>query len=387
MHPQRMDEKEFIKIIEKYLSGEATEGETRLVDSYLKLLEENAGGNLKFEDRELLKEEIKSALWCKIELNEQDSKIRKGNRIKQWSVAASLIFLLSFFGYSLFQDRETVPLSDTIVHSYDVEPGSDKAQLVLNDGQVIDLDKLEPSVLSNQENGWVSKVKEGVLEYSNRENLGDKESINTNTLITPKGGRYSVVLSDGSRVWLNANSSITFPLVFSGKERRVKLKGEAYFEISENKAKPFIVSSGEIEVEVLGTHFNLMNYDNESISQTTLLGGAVRITDKDKSIVLNPMQQASHSNALGFSVSNVKDNQAIAWKSGYFHFDEESLESVMRKISRWYNVDIEYQDRLNELKFGGKVSSNKPLSAILEMISLTANVHFKLEERKVLIMK
>jgi ferric-dicitrate binding protein FerR (iron transport regulator) len=208
-----------------------------------------------------------------------------------------------------------------------------------------------------------------------------------NTIEAPAGGQWQVKLPDGSLIFLNASSSITYPIRFVGNERRVHIIGEAYFEIAHNKEIPFQVESRGQIVEVLGTKFNVTAYADEKIIRTTLLKGSVKIITNSESKLLKPGQQAQVSGNKFEITSDVDLEEIVAWKNGYFKFNE-SLESIMAKISRWYDVDVEYRVKPDsDLTFSGKISRSRDISGILKMLEYTGDVHFRLEGRRVIVTK
>ncbi|MDO8994551.1 MAG: DUF4974 domain-containing protein, partial [Daejeonella sp.] len=209
-----------------------------------------------------------------------------------------------------------------------------------------------------------------------------------NTLSTPMGGQYQLSLPDGSRVWLNSGSSIRFPTAFIGKERIIELKGEAFFDIRENKKMPFIVrTNNSMDIRVLGTQFNVMAYDDEKNINTTLLEGSVQILKESGTAFLEPGQAAILNKGTGkIKVAAADIEEAVAWKNGFFIFSNENIESIMRKVSRWYNVEVDYQGNLSNKDFVGTISRDKNISEILKMLELTGAVHFRIEGRRITVM-
>nr|WP_255526823.1 FecR family protein [Pedobacter sp. MC2016-24] len=214
------------------------------------------------------------------------------------------------------------------------------------------------------------------------------------TVTTPMGGTYQISLPDGSKVWLNAASSLTFPSNFDGqRDRRVEVKGEAYFEISKayvkqgghEKRQAFVVVTNKQEIEVLGTHFNVKNYEDEPGVRTTLLEGSIKVSAGAERKIIVPGQQA-FSNGAGIEVSSVNVSDVVAWKDGNFQFNDENIENVMRAISRWYDVDIVFKGAITREKFGGTISRSKPIAEVLASLEETGYVKFKIEGRRVIIM-
>jgi hypothetical protein len=330
------------------------------------------------------------AIFQKItEVGNSEVGIRDSNRKWMYSVAASLVFVLFFAGYywktQTASNTVGVAKKQGIEKAKDLLPGGNKAVLTLGDGTVISLDDTNEGVLANQGNISVKKTKDGQLVYTINKNSGSRE-ISINTISTPKGGQYQVVLPDGSKVWLNAASSISFPTLFKGTERRVQIKGEAYFEIAKDASMPFIVSANATEVKVYGTHFNIMAYEDESAIKTTLLEGSVQISSGGKSNMLVPGEQAQTGKNGGFKVtSQVNLSEVVAWKNGYFEFKDTELEVIMRQIERWYNVEVSYVGKTPTEEFTGRISRNVKASEILNMLEF-AGLKYKTAEKSIIIL-
>ena len=266
----------------------------------------------------------------------------------------------------------------------DVLPGKNTATLTLSDGTTVILDEAKNGTISTQGNTKILKLDNGILSY-NASHKGNVVEVLYNTISTPKGGQYQVLLSDGSKVWLNAASSLKFPATFTGKERKVELLGEAYFEVAKNDNMPFKVEADGMEVEVLGTHFNINSYDDESTVRTTLLEGSVKINGAKSKSFLKPGQQAKLERDGDIKIVNNADvDQAVAWKEGRFQFNRADIHEVMRQIARWYNVSIEYKGIVSS-HFGGTISRDVNLSQVLEMLQLTGEVKFHVEDKKVVV--
>lgn len=242
----------------------------------------------------------------------------------------------------------------------DIAPGTNKAVLTLTNGSTVTLDSLGNQVI--KQGATVVHQKNGQLQYDTESNT---TAVGYNILTVPRGGQFHVVLPDGSKVWLNAASSLRYPTAFTGNERLVELQGQGYFEVAKNVEQPFVVKVDEMTVKVLGTSFDVMAYKDEKAINTTLITGAVKVNDQ----VLKPGQQASLDNANGcMYVYNADIQQVIAWKTGFFEFDNAKLADIMRQVSRWYDVDITYNKNIEPKLFGGRISRNLPLSEILHML-------------------
>jgi ferric-dicitrate binding protein FerR (iron transport regulator) len=305
------------------------------------------------------------------------------------AVAASVIGLLLFGAYSWFSrmDKKEIATSEIKNSSYknDVLPGGDKAMLTLADGSTIVLNDAQNGNLVQQGNTKVIKL-DGKLAY-NAANAGIGEIL-YNTISTPRGGQYQVELPDGSKVWLNAASSLHFPTAFVGKERRVEISGEAYFEVAKNKSMPFIVSVNGSEIQVLGTHFNVMAYNDEDAVKTTLLEGSVKFASGNNSSLLKPGQQAQLTTEGQVKVvSDVDVDEVVAWKNGMFDFEDASLGTVTRQLARWYDVDILNQNKNIEDLFVVEMPRSSKLSDVLKVLELTGNIKFEIDGKKIIVMQ
>ncbi|HEX6431121.1 MAG TPA: FecR domain-containing protein [Niastella sp.] len=266
-----------------------------------------------------------------------------------------------------------------------VLPGSDKAILVLADGSTIYLDSAENGTIPVQGTTHVSKIN-GQVVYASSGAGTDAANLLYNTLKTPRGGQYQLQLADGSKVWMNAGSSLYFPTSFPGKERVVQLTGEAYFEIARDAQRPFRVQVNDMHVNVLGTHFNVMAYDNEAAASITLLEGAVRVERNNDHINMRPGQQVQSGNDTRLRLlNNIDLEEAVAWKNGYLQSNHTSLAVLMRQIERWYNVDVVYEGKIPDRKFGGKIPRKSELKQVLKALELS-KVYTKVEGNKIVVM-
>lgn len=305
---------------------------------------------------------------------------------KLWQVAAAIIILIlgSSVYYILKKNTTYQTVQKEGIHKQlkdDVAPGYKGAILTLSNGQKITLDSVGNGMITAQGNTNIVK-QNGRIVYD-VQNI-PKSQILYNTMTTPKGRQYALVLADGTKVWLNAASSITFPTAFTGNDRSIRITGEAYFEVAKNAALPFKVKVDKMEVKVLGTHFNIKAYDDESAIKTTLLEGSVHITKENENVLLKPGQQAIWNHKEGsFKVVEANVGEAVAWKNGLFEFNKAGIESIMRQLSRWYNVEVVYQGDVSDKDFSGVISQNTSLSQVLKMLQLTREVHFKIEGDKV----
>ncbi len=306
----------------------------------------------------------------------------------QWmKIAAVAILFLAGAGYwyvnTKNEDGKSRSVTTEIVQEKQAKilPGGNHAVLTMGDGTRIILDSVD--------NG---RIREGNLNITKEDGLlvfahtpASAAEISYSTLSTPRGGSYKVVLPDGSEVWLNASSSLRFPTAFRGHQREVELMGEAYFEVTKNKAKPFHVKVGEMTINVLGTHFNVNAYADESSIKTSLLEGSVNITRGSVSGLLRPGQQAILAkNKEKVEIKDADLEEVMAWKNGLFQFDGADLKSIMNQIGRWYDVTIVYSGDVPVRRFEGKISRDAQLSDVLRILELS-NVKFRLEGRKIIV--
>jgi transmembrane sensor len=310
--------------------------------------------------------------------------------VRQISMAAAAILLLgSITILYIHNKRRTASIAQVINRSAEavapLAPGGNKAILQLGNGSTIVLDSAHNGLLARQGAARVLKLDSGQLSYQGDTQAGAHPVV-YNTISTPRGGQYQLVLPDGTAVWLNAASSLHFPTAFTGKDRTVTMTGEAYFEVAKDPSRPFHVRTGDMTVDVLGTHFNVMAYTDEKSVKTTLLEGAVKVSEGGQERLLSPGQQASLNlfpqapAPSQISVRPVDVQQVIAWKNGFFEFDNMDLGTIMRQISRWYDVDIRYETADTSARFGGGISRKLNLPDVLRLLEVNG-VHFRLENR------
>lgn len=296
-------------------------------------------------------------------------------RALRLTAAAAAIVLAITLGWWLIKPSPSAPPAAFIaVNKQDGSPGGNRAVLTLGNGQRIMLDSAANGTLFSQGGIQAVKLDSGSLAY----NMGGTgKEIQMHTLSTPVGGQFRITLSDGTAIWLNAASSLKFPSSFTGGERSVEITGEAYFEVAKNKAMPFKVLFNGNAVEVLGTHFNIMAYPDETKSKVTLLEGSVAISNSSGRQLLRPGMQALVGNTITTGTANVEE--AVAWKNGLFIFDNEDIHSIMRKLARWYDVKPAYADAMQGVTFSGTVSRYGNVSDVLEMLEMTESVRFELQ--------
>lgn len=300
--------------------------------------------------------------------------------------AAVLLVVGAFTIYKLADTKNKTGkgLADIATTKQDVAPGGNKAVLKLADGTQIILDSAANGNIASQGKTRIIKL-DGQLSYAAS---GNNAEVLYNTITTPRGGQYQLVLADGTKVWLNAASSLRFPATFSGKERRVELTGEGYFEVAKNAAMPFKVDvTGKEEVEVLGTHFNIMGYEDENSIKTTLVEGKVKIAKGGNVVFLLPNQQGimvRSDNSLNVD-KGADVNKAIAWKNGLFDFDDDDITDIMRQLSRWYDVDVQYMGNLTAQYYTGSIRRQVNISQVLYMLEQAGGVQFKIDRKKIIV--
>lgn len=380
-------------LIERYQSGKASPEDVQALNDWYRSFDDShvaftaAEGDTEAQLEERIKNRILHTL--------QERSAPADNRFR-WrmpAVAAAVLVLLSAALYFLLPYRslqqQQVSIAEQPVN--DIAPGGNKAVLTLADGSTIVLDSASNGTISQQGNIQIQKLDNGLLAYTvNGRTITENDENFYNTITTPRGGQYQVTLADGTLVWLNAASSIRFPVVFTGAERKVTITGEAYFEVAKNAAMPFKVKAAASEIEVLGTHFNVNAYEDEASIKTTLLEGSVKVSAtassvKHAPVLLKPGQQSSISKAGIISVQTDADTEeAMAWRNGRFQFRSADLQSILRQISRWYDVDVVYQGKV-DLHFTGQLARNANVSNVFEKLALTGEVNFRIDGKKIIV--
>lgn len=371
-----MEDQEVEKLLERYISGTATDNEIAYVETwYLKAPIPEA----KIADTQIIEDQRESL----------DKIIQQipSRKHKLWpTIAAVAAVAVIIFSAGLFYSNNNHK-KDLTVTLNKIVPGSIGATLTLSNGKKVTLNALPSGEVANQLGLSINKTADGQLVY---EKSGIKNSTEadgtTNTLSTDNGQTYMIVLPDKSKVWLNAASSLTYSLTLNDNGfRKVKLNGEAYFEIAKDKNHPFIVSTENQEIKVLGTHFNVNSYKDEEAIKTTLLEGSVQVSIPKSNItdILKPGQQSVLQNN-SLRVVAAKTDEAIAWKNGYFQFNESHLRSIMREISRWYDIDIVYEGKVEDALFYVKIPRNLSLTEVMKILEING-INFKIEGRKLIV--
>ncbi|MDP2414706.1 FecR family protein [Daejeonella sp.] len=379
--------KEAKELLEKYKSGKCSPREKLLLQKWFHHLNEDELTGLTETDLKAAKKEFRKKIAAEISTSSLHT---------LWPrvISAAAIIIIISIGTLFYLDYIKKSKVKHVISEAqnDISPGGNIATLTLADGRKISLTDAENGQLAEQSGIKISKTADGQLVYSISNSKNSSQSLSYNIIETPPGGQYQVVLPDGSKVWLNSASSLRYPVRFSGNERKVEISGEAYFEVAHNSKMPFRVINRSQIVEVLGTHFNIMAYPDESSTNTTLLEGSVRIIKENKSKVISPGQQTRVKNG-DIDVASVDVTQVTAWKEGYFMFKNEDIQSIMRQISRWYNLEVKYEGPIPEKVFGGKISRTRNVSEVLEILESTGSIRFKIipgdskgRERRIVVM-
>jgi len=365
-----MDTKKAQELLDKHRSGTITPEEKALLDSwYVELSRQQKPADL---PPDLIARQ--KADFARINKVIQLRPKRLWPRI---AAAASVLILLGTGTYFILHKPKTTPdTGQTVVYRNDIAPGHQQATLTLTNGRKIILTKGLNGVLATQGATTIAASNE-TIAYQNTQTA---EQVSYNTLSTSKGEQspYPLVLADGTKVWLNAESSLTFPTAFNAKERIVTLTGEAYFEVKHNASQPFKVQTEKQTIQDIGTSFNVNAYPNEPATRTTLIEGAVKVNN----IVLKPGEQTEGTKARQVNVA-----QFIAWKNHDFYFDNDRIETVMRQLSRWYDMEVNYEGPVTREVFYAQLSREKNISVILHGLEKTKGVHFKIEGRRVTVSK
>lgn len=350
-------------LLKKYNAGECSDEEIALVQQWYL---QSSDSDLELSFAEI--ENAKSTVWSKIKLKQE----RKKRKIFFHPVAAAACVAIGLAAVLYF----TLPVKNQVQlvnEVHDAAPGGNKARLTLADGSVIDLESAKNGQLVNQGGIRISKTADGQLVYIDKGGDGSElQAGGTNTISTPRGGQYQVILPDGTKVWLNAASSLKYASVFTKAERRVVLQGEAYFEVAKDKLRPFKVETDKQTVEVLGTHFNISAYSDEDAVKTTLSEGSVLLSNASGSVRLSPGEQGQ-SRGKQSKIAVLKDidvDKEVAWKSDLFAFDNDDLKTIMRQLSRWYDLDIVYQGSAGGEKYIGEIPRSSKLSEVLRILEL-----------------
>lgn len=393
-----MHRNEFMELLRRYRDGTATAEERRFIESYYDLFEAQPGLEawMNGQERSDLQQRMLDGVWEKV-VEEESRRARAGGRPRYrwtWAAAAALLAGVAALGWLAMNRRAQAPEAYAAAPPAPapIRPGGHKAVLTLAGGQQLFLGDSMSGTLARQGQVQLRQTAAGTLVYDAAPAEAGKEVPPYNTLTIPRGGEYRLVLSDGTAVWLNAGSTLRYPAAFTGTERRVVLSGEAYFEASGDPRRPFIVEippalpeGRQTEVRVLGTRFNVKAYREDREVRTSLAEGAVRMSRGRASRVLRPGEEGRIGDRdTAITVSPADLDMALAWKNGTFFFNHTNIRTIMQELSRWYDVDVEYETRgLDDKNFSGIVSRYGKAEALLKRLELTGTVHFRIEGRTV----
>ncbi len=382
--------RELIELLKKYRLGTASPEEVAFLEKYYQYFdkEEKILHPLPEPEKNELKEKLFSAIQLKIYERPVVSMYRR-----PWfrlGAAASIALLIGVGIYLFYPNKSQPDTTPPIaVKTNDVKaPASNRATITLSSGQVVHLDSVQNGVIAQQGNVSLEKQADGKIVYS--QSSIDNGELKYNTLTNPRGSKViDMALSDGSHVWLNAGSSMIYPISFIGDERKVTITGEAYFEVAHNASKPFKVSKDEMEVTVLGTHFNVNAYDDEKDIRVTLLEGSVKMSIVNRQwSILKPGEQGITTDDGKLKIEKRVDVDAVmAWKNGRFEFKSTDLSSIMRQVSRWYDVEIVFEADVRNERFSGGIARQENASQVMHMLELTNTVHFTIEGNKIVVRK
>lgn len=379
-----MDIDQAEKLLQRYRTGISTHSDNELIERWFKELNESGDFEWGEGEKVIVQQMMEARIMNHVEIREQKESYWKP-RI-QWWAAASIILFLSALSYYLFFNNNTEKVQIVKVLKNDVEPPQlNKAMITLSNGKQVQLDKVEDGALAIQGNVKLIKLSNGKIVYESKPGQ-EKSAIEYNTLINPRGSKViNMTLSDGSKIWLNAGSTITYPISFKGKERKVSVTGEAYFEVAPDALMPFIVNNGAMDVRVLGTQFNVNAFeDNGSNIKVTLMEGSVKIKNGIVESLLKPGQQAVVTKEINV-LSNIDLNLVMAWKNGYFQFDNASLQSVLKEVSRWYDVDVIYAGNNQLRQFVGEIQRDLSLSEVIKILEKN-HIYFRIEGKRLIVL-
>lgn len=365
-------------LLYKYKSGTCSLSERRLVECWY----EELGLDVRIPESLVIQEDL-DEVWLRLEVECRSPRPKIFARRYVQAAAVLILGVLLFAGINYYgkHDRQILRSQAQII-----SPGGDYATLSTSDGLKIPLDSISDSLTENQANIGIRQTEHGHIVYTAANHVTAISSVPVHMISTPKGGQFSVTLSDGTRAWLNAGSTLTYPPYFSGHQRRVSITGEVYFEVAADKRKPFRVAAPGLEIKVLGTHFNVSAYPDDGKISTTLFEGAVALKTAKKETQIIPGQVAVWKpDGAEIHTFSADLESVLAWKNGYFIFNEEHIQPIMDKLSRWYNVEVSYRGDLRGLNFSARIPRKSTISEVLSILEATGTIHFKIEERRIIV--
>lgn len=376
------------RLADKWLKGTISQEEKALFEAWYNNVPE---GTVEWNDetthsRQELSEHLLQQIRERMEEKRPLSLYHRmpGRYLRVAAAIALLIIAAGIYWFSVKKQGPSQLAAGNNINNIQLKPGGNKATLTLANGTVIALEDEHNGALGQQNNTKIIKLNNGQLVYNSEQEKSGNAPAVFNTLSVPRGGKYNITLADGTVVWLNAASSLTFPAAFTGKERQVSLNGEAYFEVATDPSRPFSVKVGDMQVQVLGTHFNIMAYNDEQSVNTTLLQGAVKVQSAAGEALLKPGQQAKMDHAGKVQVVHADIDAAIAWKNGLFSFNNASIEEVMRQVARWFDAEIVYPDGIPQDRFQGEIDRSSDITAVLKILE-ASGVKFTVQGHKILV--
>lgn len=381
------------ELIAKYNEGTCSPEEKTFVEQWYQFFDwKNPPEGLSENELLLLKEQV----WLSVKNKRKitlpatlaENAIPRVHRIPLWRYAVAVMIIAAIAGIGLFRyysnlKQTVVPVSAKILPVKDLPPGASKAKLLLANGKAVTLDSIQDISLTEAD-GTIIDQQSGRLVYKGKSNAASETSFNT--LVVPRGGEYQLILADGTKVWMNAASSLRYPTMFVAKERIVYLSGEAYFEVAKNAKMPFkVITDNGMTVEALGTKFDIMAYDDERSVKAALAEGSVRVTNQDNAVLLSPSQLAEwQKGKRNLRVDEADMDKILAWKNGMIEFGEDDLPSIMRQLSRWYDVEVSFAGHELNKRYIGSIRRQSKLSQVLEILK-EAGVECSLEGRKLVV--
>ncbi|NML19233.1 DUF4974 domain-containing protein [Pseudoflavitalea sp. G-6-1-2] len=385
------------QLLFRSISNELDETERKRLDEWRNAASENNAIYEEFHRAELWQKEVRSLLENRQKVDQAlrnanipinvavDVDLREGRIVvfrRKWIRYAAAAILLIAVGAYVYRINQSRVKPAIVADQNELAPAYDKARLTLSDGSVVQLDSAGVGVIAKDGESKIVKLEDGQIKYE----AGTAMKNNLlNEMATSTGSQYKLTLPDGSRVWLNASSSIKYPVAFTDKERIVSVTGEAYFEVAKDAKKPFRVKVGEMLIDVLGTSFNVNAYDNEPLVKTTLLEGSVRVSNKKSAVLLSVNQQSQMKLNEELVVKrSINTEETIAWKNGYFYFDKVELPIILREFARWYNLDVVYEGTIPDEKLLIILKRSSSLQSVLGALQIN-NINFAFEGRKLII--
>jgi ferric-dicitrate binding protein FerR (iron transport regulator) len=379
-----MTKEQAAHLLARYSAGHCTPAEQQAVESWLLELETTGEWNATEAEKVQLGQALHQEIL--LEIARPAVPVRSIRKNLYRALAAAVVLIAVVAAWLLTSRTKNQPVQPIAMQT--ITPGSNKAILTLSDGRTIVLDSTANGVVGEQNGMQMINLVHGQLTYNKPGSSHPAAAIAYNTLTTPRGGQYQVVLPDGTRVWLNAASSITYPTVFPASARTVTVSGEAYLEVEKDATRPFSVRTQNQQVAVLGTSFNINAYENETTTRTTLLEGSISVSNpassNPMSAMLTPGQQAI-LNAAGLKVQEADTEAVLAWKNGLFHFSSAGIEDIMRQVARWYDIEVVYEGKITTDRFSGKVARSANISEVLKVLQ-ESGVRFKIENQKIIVL-